>query len=144
MDFTYYELEEAINKMKEKKKGGVDNLEPAMIKNLPEEAKKDLLEIVNKCWQRKVTPGSWKKAIIIPIAKPGKDPALITSHRPVSLTPVLAKVMERIVNDRLGYWLEKNGIINKWQAGFQRGRSTEDQVLRLSQDIQDGWEVKPH
>ena len=33
-------------------------------------------------------------------------------------------------------------VINNWQAGFQRGRGTEEQVLRMVQDIQNGHEEK--
>ena len=52
--------------------------------------------------------------------------------------------MERMVVDRLYYWMEKGGVVNEWQAGFQRGRSTEEQVRRVVQGIQDGWEEKEH
>ena len=90
-----------------------------------------------------MVPGRWKKATIIPLLKAGKDPKLRESFRPVSLTPVIVKILERMVVDRLNYWLEEKGAINNWQAGFQRGKSTEDQIIRLSQSIQDGWELKP-
>ena len=33
-------------------------------------------------------------------------------------------------------------MINKWQAGFQRGRGTEEQVQRVVQEIQDRWEKR--
>jgi len=59
----------------------------------------------------------------------------------VSLTPVGVKILERMIVNRMYYWMEKDSVINKWLAGFQRGRSTEEQVLRMVQDIQDGYEV---
>ena len=40
------------------------------------------------------------------------------------------------------FWMERDKVINNWQAGFQRGRGTEEQVLRMVQDIQDGHEEK--
>lgn len=61
------------------------------------------------------------------------------SYRPVSLTPVPAKVMERLVLGRLTHWMEANKVINGWQAGFQRGRGTEEQVLGMVQGIHDRW-----
>ena len=39
--------------------------------------------------------------------------------------------------NRMYFWIERNKVINNWQAEFQRGRGTE-QVLRMVQDIQDG------
>ena len=93
---------------------------------------------------KEILPGQWKKAIIIPLLKANKDLSLRESYRPVSLTPILVKVMERMVKNGLYYWLKENETLNNWQAGFQRMRNTEEQVLRLSQDIQDGLERKPH
>ena len=115
-----------------------------MIKHCSPGGKRWLLEIINQSWQEGNVTGQWKKAIIIPIPKNGKDPSKRDSYRPVSLTPVVVKVMERMVTKRLNYWMEKTQVINRWQAGFQRMRSTEEQVIRLSQVIQDGLEMKPH
>jgi hypothetical protein len=85
-----------------------------------------------------------KKAVIIPLLKDGKDPRQRESYRPVSLTPVMVKVMEKMVVSRLNHWMEENEVVNPWQSGFRRGRSTEDQVIRLCQEVQDGFEDKPH
>ena len=38
---------------------------------------------------------------------------------------------------------EKKGWINKAQAGFRKGRSCEDQILRITQNISDGFQKKP-
>ena len=142
--FTIDEMDRALEQISEKKKGGYDKIEPAMLKNMSEEIKREILETYNNSWERGMVPGQWKKAIILPLLKANKDPSLRESYRPVSLTPVLVKVMERMVTNRLYCWLEENNTLNKWQAGFQRMRNTEEQVLRLSQDIQDGLERKPH
>jgi hypothetical protein len=68
-----------------------------MIKNLPEEAKKELPKIFNESWRRGLVPGCWKKAVIVPIPKDGKDPGKRESYRPVSLTPILVKILDRMV-----------------------------------------------
>ena len=143
VEFNMGELEIAINQMEEKKKGGCDGIEPAMIKHLTKKAKSYLLGIFNESWEKGEVPGEWKKAQIVPLLKEGKDPKKRESFRPVSLTSVVAKTMERIIVNRLNYWLEDKENINDWQAGFQRGKSTEDQIIRLAQSIQDGFEKKP-
>ena len=61
--------------MAEKKKGGFDGIEPAMIKHCSPGGKRWLLEIINQSWQEGNVTGQWKKAIIIPIPKNGKDPS---------------------------------------------------------------------
>ena len=54
--------------------------------------------------------GRWKKAVIIPLLKMNKDPSKRNSYRPVSLTPVLANVIERMVVNRLYSWMEEGDL----------------------------------
>ena len=102
-----------------------------------------LLDIFNTSWKKKSVLTFWKKAQIIALLKEGKTPKERASYRIVSLTPVLAKIMERIVTNKLTTWLINKKKINNWQAGFQPLKSTEDQILRLAQSVQDGFERKP-
>ena len=44
---------------------------------------------------------------------------------------------------RMQYLAEERGWRGQEQAGFRRRRCTEDQVLRLSQDISDGFQRSP-
>jgi len=52
-----------------------------------------------------------------------------TSYCPIALTSCLYKTFERMVNERLVYYLESNGIINKYQSGFRKHRGTVDQLV---------------
>ncbi|GFW29333.1 hypothetical protein TNCV_742751 [Trichonephila clavipes] len=51
-------------------------------------------------------PNAWKTAVVIPILKPGKNPKLAESHRPISLLPILSKLAEKIIAARLNDYLE--------------------------------------
>ena len=88
-----------------------------------------------KSVRRDKIPKCWKESVIIPIRKPGKDPTLPGNYRPIALTSQMGKVMERMVNDRLTYYLETRGLIKMYQSGFRRGRSTYDPVVCLEHDI---------
>lgn len=48
-----------------------------------------------------------------------------------------------MVADRLYNIAEKSGLFNHQQAGFRKGRSCEDQILRIVQSIEDGLQNKP-
>lgn len=48
--------------------------------------------------------------MIVPILKPGKEAECPGSYRPIALTAVICKIMERMVTDRLVYRLEKKGF----------------------------------
>jgi hypothetical protein len=86
-----------------------------------------------------VCPQSWKDAVIVPILKLGKPQGQLDSYRPIALTSFLAKVMEHMVAKRLRHLAESRGMLNSDQSGFCPQRSTEDQVIRLSQAINDGF-----
>ena len=64
-------------------------------------------------------------------------------YRPISLTSTMGKVMERLVTNRLRYFAECLNLLTPFQAGFRTGRSTEDQLLRLSQSISDEFQQVP-
>ena len=73
-------------------------------------------------------------ATVTPIFKKGRkqDPG---NYRPVSLTCVLCKVMEKLVRQSVVEHLEQNKLISDEQHGFVRGRSCITQLL----DVLDDW-----
>ena len=84
-----------------------DGIKNSLLKNVPDPAKQQLLKIINKCYIETYFPNIWRKSFICSIAKPNRDPLLPTSHRPIPLTTVLCKVMERLINNRLLDFLER-------------------------------------
>jgi len=64
--------------------------------------------------------GIWP--FIVPVFK--KGPATdVANYRPISLTCVSSKIMERIIVDQMTSFLLQTGIINQIQHGFLRGLS---------------------
>ena len=51
--------------------------------------------------------------------------------------------MEPLVTNRIRYEAETHRLLSENQAGFRNGHSTEDQLLRLSQSISDGFQCSP-
>ncbi|GFR97896.1 RNA-directed DNA polymerase from [Elysia marginata] len=52
--------------------------------------------------------------------------------------------MERMVNTRMTWYLDKNNILKEKQAAFRRGRCTEEQITLIAQNIEDGFQEKRH
>ena len=52
--------------------------------------------------------------------------------------------MERIVNDRLVWFLETNGILTEYQSGFRKNRSTIDQIIRLESAVRETFIKQEH
>ena len=80
-----------------------------------------------------------KTAIIIPVSKPGKVLSDPGSYRPIALTSCLCKTMERMVNSRLTWYLERHKVITEHQSGFRRRRSTVDNLVTLETSIRDAF-----
>ena len=72
---------------------------------------------------------------MIPILKPHKSKFDKESYRPISLTCCLCKIMEKIINIQLRWFLESNNIINKCQSGFRNNCSTYDCLVSLEENI---------
>lgn len=114
---------------------GLDRITYEMLKHLNEMALEEILFMFNRIWEEGKLPEKWKHAAIIPILKPGKNPSAPSSYRPIALTAVLCKVMERMVTNRLVYVLETNSYFANYQNGFRIGRNTIDSIAVLDQDI---------
>ena len=69
-------------------------------------------------------PSAWKTAKVIPLFKNGSRTDT-DSYRPISILPVMSKILERVVHKQLMEHLEKNSLLFKHQFGFRSKRSTE-------------------
>lgn len=59
------------------------------------------------------------------------DVNAIGNYRPTALTSNICKITDKMIHDRLMYYIESKGCISWYQSGFRRGRSTMDRVLCL-------------
>ena len=58
---------------------------------------------------------------------------LYSNYRPISVVPILAKVLEKIVSVQFIQYLEMNNLLHPHQGAFRCGKSTED-ILLLTVD----------
>ncbi|KAL4113976.1 hypothetical protein QTP88_017519 [Uroleucon formosanum] len=117
------------------KSPGPDNIPNAFIQNLPEKGVTTLLQIFNSIWSQGVFPNQWRNATVIPIPKPNKNKFEINNYRPISLINTMSKILEKIINKRLIWYLESTNRISKHQCGFRRNHSTIDYLTTLHTDI---------
>ena len=133
--FSWSELSEVIRGRKGTSPG-LDGIGYPMIANLPTSCLEKLLNLFNRLWSEGKCPETWRHSIIIPILKNAKlDNHSPASYRPISLTSNLCKIMERMINNRLRWWLENNNILQPCQSGFRTNRSTKDCIMLLHDHI---------
>jgi hypothetical protein len=140
--FSDRELQNALNAVRLRSQPGDDGIANYMLRQLSESGKQTLLGIYNQSREERTFPSCWKKATIIPILKRGKDPQLLGSFRPICLTSCLGKTIERLFKNCLVYFLEQEGKFCHSQARFRSMRSTQDQVMLMTQRITDGFNDK--
>ena len=138
--FNPEELAAALKTIKAGKAGGPVGVAPDLLKHLPLNTQKELLSILNASWTTGWCPQAWRTATIVPFLKKEKDPQAVSRYRPIALTSYIGKLLERLIVNRLSWWLQAKSVLSPWQAGFRKRRCTTDQCLRLSQFVSDGFQ----
>ena len=123
---------------------GPDQIHYEILRHLPIETLHILLNIVNETWKSDTFPESWREALIISIPKAGKDNFNPLNYRPIALTSWICKTVERMVNERLVWFLEKYGLLAKQQCGYRANRSTVDHLICLETFIRDAFNQNQH
>lgn len=126
-EFSRQELEAALGDCKGSSPGP-DGIHYQMLKNLTVEGKTVLLCLYNRIWLK------------IPVLKPGKDARKAENYRTIQLTNCLGKLLEKMVNKRLTWFLETGKIMDEAQSGFRRNRSTMDNVTLLEGEVREALE----
>ncbi len=107
---SYKEIFTIISKMKAKTSTGYDGISNKLLKSTVSEISLPLTIIFNKSLKEGLYPDSMKTAKVIPLYK-SKDSTLSVNYRPVSLLPVISKVLEKVVHKRLYSFLTKKTFI---------------------------------
>ena len=127
-DISRKEVEAALLALDVHSSAGPDGLHPYLLKKCAVELSYPLHIIFTKSFNAGVVPKLWSCSRVTPLFK-GKSRLVPLNYRPVSITSVPCKVLERIIAGKLMDYLEHNNLLSRFQFGFRRGRSTEDQLL---------------
>ena len=115
---TYGEVATAINKMRNRSAPSpFDQVNVIMLKKCPI-LKTAVHAVIKECFRQSIIPICWKRALTILIYKKGDstDPG---NFRPITLQPVMYKVLSSVVRNRLYSFMTKNHILDtSTQKGF--------------------------
>ena len=123
---TRRELYKVIDKLPTQKSAG-----PGYI---PFWALKDLRFAINECINATTFPEILKEAYVTPIYKKG-DRHNPENYQPISVTPTLAKIFEKLLLEQMSENLDMTKIINKNQFGFQKQKSCLNTIIALTEKI---------
>ncbi|KAL4148403.1 hypothetical protein QTP88_002656 [Uroleucon formosanum] len=130
------EMETALSS-KKSNACGIDNIPTIFLLNLPKNGKLYLLKIFNHIWMENQYPTTWVTAIIKPIHKPNKPKNHVSSYRPISIICSMTKLLEKIINARLMWYLESNNLLSNLQHGFRKNNSTLDSLAIIENEIKE-------
>ena len=124
----------AINNCKNKYSLDCYNLNYFFIKKVPDCLTAPLQLLFNRCIELGQYPESLKFAKVIPFFKNGNkdDPS---NFRPISLLPIIGKVFERNIFDRIQNYLNLFESLSDSQFVFRHGKRTVDAIATLIEEI---------
>lgn len=130
--FSKEEVDHIIGKLNDKKAPGWDSISANIIKAVHECNPNLFRDAFNKCLELGVFPQSWKISVVKVIPKPNTVNHTPNSLRPISLVPVLGKILEKLMIDRIMFHLRHSHSLHKGQYGFMPNSSTEDAVNEVT------------
>lgn len=141
-NFTKNEIQQEINLLNNKKSPGHDLITAVVLKQLPEKGIRYLQVLLNGIVRLTYWPLQLKFAHIILIPKPGKPHNDVKSYRPISLLPLISKLLEKLILKRLNQSEIQNDWLPNHQFGFRTQHSTIQQCHRVVNTIQSALENK--
>ena len=127
--FTKEEIQKAVNKLKNNKSAGIDNLKAEQLKYGPDNICEEIAEMFNDIAKTGKHPKEMKIGQLVPLQKPGKKRGPVSNLRPIILLSVLRKIMAICLIQRIGQKI--SDAIPVTQAAYRPGRSTTEQVFAI-------------
>lgn len=112
-----------IKSLRNTKAVGVDELPTSIFKSCATLLAPVLVFLINLSFEQGEFPENLRRSKISPLFKKNNRKE-ISNYRPITLVPILSKIFERAMLNRMVSFFEKHNIISKEQNGFQKNKST--------------------
>ncbi len=129
------EVELGVKRCRSGKAPGPDGITAELLRHGPPILYNRLAALFTTSLALGYVPVRWKRGVTRMLPKPGKDHTFCSSFRPITLTSVVGKLLERLVARRLRDLCEAEGYLPEHQSGFRCGRNAEEQVTLIVQRV---------
>lgn len=138
-EVSYNEVRDIINGLRNSRSKDPYDINVHIIKSLKDIIVYPLTNLINQCIRDNTFPAVLKLAKVIPIFKKGcKDDT--SNYRPISLTPILGKIFEKVLKQQINEFFEENKLFHNSQFGFRNQRSTTLAINKLTQIVLNDFE----
>jgi hypothetical protein len=128
-------VQQAIRGLKVGKALGPNGISNRVVRHQPKRAISFLAKVFIAVLRRQYFPSAWKHARVVSVLKPGKDPTLPSSYRPIRLLVTVGKLFEKILLARVLREVSERGLLRDEQFGFRPRHSTTLQLARLVERV---------
>ena len=90
-----------------------------------------LCKLINFFIDKQTFPTRWKVGKVTPIYQGQGNREDKNNYRPITVLPILSKLLKKHICDHLCDFLEENGLLHRFQSGFRKFHSTETALIRL-------------
>lgn len=136
------EIGQAIKSRPSKKSVSLDGIPDVALKRAGNSIITFLVVLFNHCLNLGYFPKLWREAMMIHILKPGSDPSLCASYRPISLLSPFGKLFEFIILKRIRKHIRLKGVLKDSQFGFKPQHSTSHALSVFADYVCDGLNRK--
>ena len=105
-------------------------MHPRILKEVADVLAKPITILFKKSLNSESLPAHWLQALITPIFKKGSK-TLAENYRPVSLTCILCKVLEKLIILIIIKHIKENEFASQRQHGFTKGKSVTTNLLEV-------------
>lgn len=140
---TTEELKDIISKLPNRKAPGPDKIQNEVLKALTDVIAPKLAVTITRLFRNGELPAILKESTTVVLRKEKKkDYSLPSSYRPIALENTIAKVVEKIIANRMIVEAEARQLIPWNQMGARKKRSTLSALELLTGSIQTAWKAK--
>jgi ribonuclease HI len=135
---TTVELLRALQQSNHSSAPGADGISYKLIHSAGPLFMRQLLALMNASLSLACFPDCWKVSSVTALPKTASAHSC-KDFRPISLLSCLGKLMEKVVAERLSFYLESNSFFTSDQSGFRKRQGTVDALLRVVQSVHQYW-----
>ena len=128
------EIDRIISSLQSKTSHGHDGLTNKLLKELKPALIPPLCILFNMSLTNGIFPDIYKKSDVVPLHK-SKSRTYVNNYRPISLLPVISKILEKIMHKRIYSFLNRNNSLYISQYGFRPKHSCENAITELCSSI---------
>jgi len=133
VEFNAQIVYKILRQLKPKRSSGPDGIPGVVLKKLSSSLSAPFAMMFKSFMSVGQVPDDGRSAVVTPLFKKGL-PTQCGNYRPVSLTSVVCKIMEKVIVSQMTEYLQKHKIISKQQHGFFSRRSTITNLLETLND----------